>query len=623
MTRDFHGLITSHCGTNITGMNLFGDMPVRVKQRANDTSASWKEWDDLKKRIAALLLCCPGTITVELRDAESLPPRKAKISAGKDQDRSPTKSSQPRIKICSLLHQAGFISSPHTSTWTNVAGSTSKLQLQGAICLEPVPTKNIQFISIGISPIMNEGGHNVLYEAINKVFANSLFGVVDDLPELDEREKKRRAEDGRFKTDGYTNKELKGTGKGVDRWPMFCLKIEIKDRPRIGKLHSTDDIFEDVNALASITNLLQQVAVGFLMENKLMPKDVQKQKSPMKRDRYGNLVNRDEYRAQPRQVSNDMPRKKLQSAPASTIQSPSRPSRTDSPNNDVASAPITRTASPFDIGPRVKSGRTMNAPAVPKPVFIPKKATAQASSTRLATPLEGGHTINSANIPESAPTRERTVTPTFFTRPRTPYDSIRTLCPTPPPRPLSPPVISESSASTSSHFSKPESIISKKKGTVLALPFQDVDRAPALRKNSAVSWTRSTPVLPTPPTTASRAPSVLEDYLAGKASYEAFRSCTGMDITRPQTSERPRSAPETGTGEDCIRFTPIKNWNRSLEHDRGLRSEPSGSWHIRTETWAIVMSSMSSWKNISGCREAPQNEPSIEQLHSLKRLQQF
>ena len=569
MTRDFHGLITSHCGTVVTVMNLFGDMPVRVKQRANDTSASLKEWDDLKKRVAALLLCFPGIITVELRDAESLVSRKAKISAGKYQGRSPTKSSQPRIKICSLLHQAGFISSPHSSTWANVAGSTSKLQLQGAICLDPVPTKNIQFISIGISPIMNEGGHNVLYEAINKFFANSLFGVVDDLPELDEREKKRRAEDRRFKTDGYTNKELKGSGKGVDRWPMFCLKIEINDFSRIGKLHSTDDIFEDDNALASITNLLQQVVVGFLMENKLMPKNVQKQKSPMKRDRYGDLVNRDGYLVQPRQVSNDMARKKLQSAPASANQSPSRPSRTDWPNTWVASAPMTRTTSPFDIWPRVKSGRTINAPAVPKPVCIPKKAIAQASSTRLITPLQSGPAINSAHISESAPTREKPTSRTFFTGTGTPYGPVSTVCPASPPGPLSPPAMSKSSASTSSYFSKPDSIISKK-GTVLALPFQNIGRPPALCRDSAVSWTSSTPVLPTPPTTASHAPFVLEDYLEGKVSYEAFQPFVGVNIARPQTPERPRFVPETGTVGDCFRFTPIKNCNRSPEHDRGL-----------------------------------------------------
>lgn len=581
--RDFHGRITSTSGTNVTVINLFGDMPVRVKQRANDTSASLKEWDDLKKQAAALLLCCSSTVTVELRDTESMPPRKAKISAGKDQQPSRSKPAQPRITICSLLYQAGFISSPHTSSWVNVAGSTSKLELQGAICLDPVPTKNIQFISIGITPIMNDEGHNVLYECINKIFARSLFGVVDDLPELDAREKKRRAEDRRFKTDGYTNKELKSTCKGVDRWPMFALRIEIKDLPLIGRLHSTDDIFEDNNALASITSLLQQVAVGFLTENKLMPKNVPKQKSPTKRDRYGNPIQRDEYNIQPRQVSSDTPRKKLQSTPASTVQSPGRPAHSNSPFDGAVSAPITRTASPFDIWPRVKSGRTMNAPAVPKPASPTKKATAQASSSRPAIPLESGQTINAANFPESAPTRERTASPTFFTRPRTPYESIRTVCPTPPPRPLSPPTVSKSSALTSSHFSKTESIISKK-GTVLALPFQDIGANTAACRDRAASLTEPKLVLPAPLTTASRTPSVLEDYLAARVSYKTFRSSTEMDIARPQTLERPQSAPETGTGENCFGVPPIKNCNRSPERGRGLRREPPSSWHNRTES---------------------------------------
>lgn len=593
ITRDFHGLITSTSGTNVAVMNLFGDMPVRVKQRANDTAASLKEWDDLKKQVAALLLCCPNTVTVELRDTEYLPPRKAKISAGKDQQLSPSKSAQPRIKICSLLYQAGFISSPHTSSWANVAGSTSKLQLHGAICLEPCPTKNTQFISIGISPVMNEEGHNVLYEAINKVFANSLFGVVDDLPELDEREKKRRAEDRRFKTDGYTNKELKGTGKGVDRWPMFALRIEINDLPQIRRLHSTDDIFEDDNALASITNLLQQVAVGFLMENKLMPKNVPKQKSPKKRDRYGDLIQRDDYRVQPRHVSSDTPRKKLQSAPASTIQSPKGPSRTASPKNAATFAPITRTASPFDIWSRVKSGRTMNAPAVPKPTSPTQRSNTPSSPTRPGTPMNSARVLDAPSNSKPKTVANQTATPMSVTRPSTPMEGARRTCPTLPPRPLFTSAISQRSASTSSHFSKPESIISKK-GTVLALPFQDVSHTSAQRRDSAVSWTRPKPMMNPGPNEETQEPSkqkskelsVLEDSLRGNTDCEKSSSNSQQGILAPSTpgGAQPEPAVIEEKEWNGTRFTPVKNRNRSPENDRGRRREPWDA-NKRADSW--------------------------------------
>lgn len=562
VTKDFRGLITSTSGTNVTVMNLFGDMPVRVKQRANDTSTSLREWGDLKKQAAALLLCCPDTVTIELRDAEYLPPHKAKMTAVKDQQLSPSKSAQPSIKICSILYQAGFISSPLTSSWADVAGSTSKLQLHGAICLDPVPTKNIQFISIGITPIMNGEGHNVLYEAINKVFANSLFGVVDDLPELDEREKKRRAEDRRFKTDGYTNKELRGTGKGVDRWPMFALRIEIKDLPRIGRLHSTDDIFDDDNALASITNLLEQVAIGFLMENKLMPKSFSKQKSPTNRDLYDDLVSREDYLVQPRQVSNDTPRKKLQSAPASTNQSPKGPPRAPSPNNGATSVPITRTASPFDIWPRVKSGRTLNTPAAPKPRPTPGRSTTPTSSSRPSTPTLGKSTVHS----------------------------------TPPPRPMSTPAVSGRSAFTSSHLLKPDSIISKK-GTVLALPFQDVSHTPAQRRDSAVSWTILNPVVADPEKAANqqsvkqltvKLPQkslILGDRRDEKLNSDAFHAQGELECRASRTAERRSSALAELEIDSGTRFTPIFNRNRSPEHDRGRRREPLGSWRMRTESW--------------------------------------
>lgn len=434
----------------------------------------------------------------------------------------------------------------------------------------------------------------MLYEAINKVFANSLFGVVDDLPELDEREKKRRAEDRRFKTDGYTNKELKGTGKGVDRWPMFALRIEINDLPQIGRLHSTDDIFEDDNALASITNLLQQVAVGFLMENELMPKNVPKQKYPTKRDRYGNLIQRDDYRVQPRQVSSDTPRKKLQSAPASTIQSPKGPSRTASPKNAATFAPITRTASPFNIWPRVKSGRTMNAPAVPKPTSPTQQSNTLSSPTRPATPMNSAQVLDAPSNSNPTTVGKRTTTPMPITRPSTSMEGARRSCPIPPPRPLSTSAISQRSASTSSHFSKPESIISKK-GTVLALPFQDVSHKPAQHRDGAVSWTRSKPMLSPGPNEEIQEPSkqkskelsVLKDSLGGNIECEKSPSNPQQGIMAPSTPGGARSAPAVIQEEEwnSTRFTSVKNRNRSPENDRGRRREPSNSWHKRADSW--------------------------------------
>ena len=65
----------------------------------------------------------------------------------------------------------------------------------------PAPSKNVQFISLGIRALHAESGHNELFRSRQPlVFALSSFGTIeDDDGNMDEVEATRRQSDNRYK----------------------------------------------------------------------------------------------------------------------------------------------------------------------------------------------------------------------------------------------------------------------------------------------------------------------------------------------------------------------------------------------------------------------------------------
>ncbi|KFX96956.1 hypothetical protein V490_03050 [Pseudogymnoascus sp. VKM F-3557] len=345
-----HLVSLSH-GTRVTVRNLFGDMPVRVKQRAIENaepSRNPKDWDLLRKEVTALILSWQGSVSVTIRElASNIKLRTLRISS---KPRDINDDGALISHICSTLSQADFIPSVDASSWVSASGSTSTVSIRSGISLDPAPSKGIQFISFGIHPLSNEDGRNILFEEVNRLFANSSFGIVDGLPQLDETEKKRRAEDKRYKSDGFTNKELKGSGKGVDRWPMFYIRIEIHGPAPNHDL--VEDVFDDEKTLISITKLLQAVVVEFLRSNNFGPKFVRPSGSPSKRKAESSDVELGE--AEPyvsSGITYDMPGTPQQTASATG--SPKKRAVTKLPTRHA----ISRPSSPFDVWSRVKSGR--------------------------------------------------------------------------------------------------------------------------------------------------------------------------------------------------------------------------------------------------------------------------
>jgi DNA mismatch repair protein MLH3 len=217
-------------GTRVAVDDLFGNMPVRVKQRcmnsAQGVGTDERPWLELKRDIAALLLAWRSPCSVKIRDRESQS-RNVTLSG----THSTVSSALTERNINTLhgkvirydlrdafpvLFQAGLAPLDSRPHWIPISASTSKISCRGLICLDPSPTRLCQFVSIGIHPCSSTTGHNTLFEAINKLFTNSSFGTVDTLHISS-------------KGESSAQNQIR-TSKSVDRWPMYVLQVSLKDQ---------------------------------------------------------------------------------------------------------------------------------------------------------------------------------------------------------------------------------------------------------------------------------------------------------------------------------------------------------------------------------------------------------
>ncbi|OCL09930.1 hypothetical protein AOQ84DRAFT_338228 [Glonium stellatum] len=220
-------------GTRVTVRDLFGNMPVRVKQRAvalEGRAEHERLWEGLKIAITGLLLGWTNSALIKLQNSD-----KSRMLTMNGQrfntpiftnckGKLPEKSSSLELRyLLNILTQASYISPEDWSSWVPVSASTASISIKGAISLNPAPNKRVQFLALGIRPISTDSGNNELYDEINRIFKYSSFGSVEDTSDVDEIEKERRKLDRRFKSDGFTNRQIRGGRKGVDRWPMDAI----------------------------------------------------------------------------------------------------------------------------------------------------------------------------------------------------------------------------------------------------------------------------------------------------------------------------------------------------------------------------------------------------------------
>ncbi|KAI0424670.1 hypothetical protein F5Y09DRAFT_323744 [Xylaria sp. FL1042] len=333
-------------GTRVAVRDLFGSMPVRVKQRGIDAERGIhsKHWELLKRDIVALILAWGRPVSVSVRESAS----RWTLSIHNNQVRDEESGLDITAKVSKILYQAQLSDENKAETWVPLKASSGRLSVAGAVSLHPIATKRMQFISIGIRPVLNEHGSNVLYEEINRIFSNSSYGVEEGTESLKSDEHNRR--------DGFTSQELKGR-KGVDRWPMFYMKIHIDECKRSFAFEEVDELLGERHGnLAAIVDMLKAVVYEFLRKYRFRPKRI-------------------------RNTGDDTPRKG--SRPDSRKSSLSRKSGSRSASatgsatrenelvGDLATTqlsircgqtPHLRSGSPFDLWSRIKSGSPHQAP---------------------------------------------------------------------------------------------------------------------------------------------------------------------------------------------------------------------------------------------------------------------
>ncbi|KAG6189442.1 hypothetical protein E4U27_006488 [Claviceps purpurea] len=232
-------------GTRLSVRNLFGSMPVRVKQRGllfSDRAKIDREWDRVAKEIAALLLAWPEEVSVRVRETNSQ--REARIM---------TRSLDPATRTSRLFVQAGLAESEDRESWVPVSASSRRVSIEGAISTTPVASRRSQIVCLGIRPVQNSFGTNILYEEVNKMFKSSTFGVMDgnDIDKVQEKAK-----------------------KGIEKWPMFFLKVNILGTDE--SLAVEDVLGNSNHSLQAIVDLLKVVCYGFLKKHWMDPRRGQK-----------------------------------------------------------------------------------------------------------------------------------------------------------------------------------------------------------------------------------------------------------------------------------------------------------------------------------------------------------
>ncbi|OTA08301.1 MMR, HR regulation [Trichoderma parareesei] len=237
-------------GTRITVNDLFGSLPVRVKHRAtlfSDRPGLDKEWGRLVHDVVGLLVSWPSGVSVSLREAKGQ--RELRLK--------PPDNANMVSRALRLITQASLADSGDVDSWVPVSATAGHVTIKGCISLQPVATRRSQFMSVGILPVSNEYGSNVLYEEVNKMFKASRFGL--------EHQESMPGDE------SDTNPQKKS--RGVDRWPMFYLRITLKGAEDV---FDVDDMSRHSQGdLERITGVLRAVIYSFLKKHHLHPQRIQ------------------------------------------------------------------------------------------------------------------------------------------------------------------------------------------------------------------------------------------------------------------------------------------------------------------------------------------------------------
>ncbi|KAH8701491.1 DNA mismatch repair protein [Phaeosphaeriaceae sp. PMI808] len=269
-----HDIHDKH-GTRVTVRNLFGNLPVRVKQRARileKRSETDRLWNLVKTNVLGLLLSWTGSVSLRARDAENCvifsfnTSDSTEVIPTSRPDTSKSRSAH-LTSVLNLLTQANHVSVDQWPSWIPASASTSAFSIRGAISLDPAPTKNTQFISLGPRPLLAESKYNELYDEVNRIFKLSSFGAIHD-DTIEYLEKVSQSIDVRVRPHTHTNRKLQ-VRKGVDKYPMFYLQISLRDG-LVQSLHEIQFIDDKTN-IQTVIEVLSAMIMQWLSTHHFCP----------------------------------------------------------------------------------------------------------------------------------------------------------------------------------------------------------------------------------------------------------------------------------------------------------------------------------------------------------------
>jgi DNA mismatch repair protein MLH3 len=166
--------------------------------------------------------------------------------------------------------------------------------------------------------------------------------------------------------DGYTNKELRGGRKGVDRWPMFYINIEQSAMLTDGKCLHIDDILDDKgSSLSAIVELMQAMIGEFLTKHYFRLK-------VSRGDRSKGTINRTNSTAQ--EVEASKPSAEYETGTQPTVhpvnagRKASKTLPLDKLKLPSSRLPPSKVDTPFDVWTRIKSGSRPTTFAIPEKI---------------------------------------------------------------------------------------------------------------------------------------------------------------------------------------------------------------------------------------------------------------
>lgn len=221
-------------GTTVAVHDLFGNLPVRVKDRtlrAQDKTVQLKEFGALRRRVLAIALACGRLVTISVANNEQPEETNFKFRLGPidEQNGRPSDSVMrcfDASRVKSLFRQCYRLTTEDDSRWATVSGRTMRFSARAVICLGPVPTKHLQFMSFGTLALDSQAHQGMLFEEVNRIFSRSTFGMWDEESELGDAKLARRARDKRSKANGQSRNRTRDQLRGPDRHPMFYIRVE-------------------------------------------------------------------------------------------------------------------------------------------------------------------------------------------------------------------------------------------------------------------------------------------------------------------------------------------------------------------------------------------------------------